>query len=72
MGFVHAASVIAGQGLKEFNKVTLFAFSEWNRLELPVAIRILIATLNVKANNFGQRSRTAVVKVRRSQLDVAQ
>ena len=71
MGFNHAASIIAGQGLKEFNKVTLFAFSERNGLELPIASRILIAALNVEANNIGERSRTAVVKVRRGQLDIA-
>src|SRR5262249_35010601 len=37
----------------------------------PIAIRIIVSTLHVIANDIFERSRAAVVKVRRSQLNIA-
>ena len=63
LSFSQKASVITGQCLKELDQIALLGFIEWDRLELPIAIPILVPTLDVEAHDIRERGRAAIVKV---------
>lgn len=71
MGFDHSASIIARQSLQEGDQVLLLAFGKRDGLELPVTIRVLFSTLNIKANDIFERGSATIVKIRCGQFNVS-